>query len=116
VGLALAATQQERSVSVEPEPFPPVPSQTERDLCRLVDNDFGQRLTWDKRAVGVVAYNGQRVALRHLTDSQVVALLIERKRRQDAGERVDAVDAFLNDHGFYWRPFEPPHKRAEHRA
>jgi hypothetical protein len=98
------------------------PSQEERELCALVDEAIGSYLTWDKREVGTVSYTGQRFAVRNLSISQVVTLLIERKRRKDAGESLAGIDRFLLDHGYQWRPFEPamqeaqaPHKRAERR-
>jgi hypothetical protein len=100
-----------------------MPTREERELCALVDAAIGERLTWDKREVGTVSYMGQHLAIRNLTLSQIAALLIERKRRSNAGESLEGIDKFLAEHGYEWRPWQParqeaqaPHRRAERRG
>ena len=82
----------------------------ERALLKLVDASFGAYLTWDRRVLGDVRFvppaNWPVVLIRSLNLSQIVALLIERKRRLDRGDAagVASVERFLEDHGYAWQP------------
>jgi hypothetical protein len=80
----------------------------EKALLELVDRSIEAQLTWDKREVGAVRYLGPTVAIRNLNLSQVVALLIERKRRLNSRGNVAAVEKMLRDHGYEWEPWSPP--------